>query len=588
MSDETGIAAAGDDRRSRRERELTSLYATARSLAALGEVDEVLAAIVRHAHELMGVDLTYLSVLDGDHLRMRASAGAVSVEFTNAEVSSTTGIGGRVIATRSPFWVSNYLTESAIEHSTAFDALVRDEGLVALLGVPLLAAGRVLGILYVADRVERPYTPDEVALLSALADHASVALENARLYEESRSALAELQLAYRTIERSGQVHEALGRVVLTGGGEAEVAALLHEALGGRVTMLDRQDAVVATRTDAEHAEGDAAATWHSALLESRRDGRSVTREEGGGWQTVTAINTGDAYLGAIVWWHPDQPDPVDVRTVERASHIVGLLALKQEAVVQAEERLRGEVLTELIRSTLPLGTELLSRGRAMRVDLADFNALVVVETDTRDAVEVHRRLGLAARDWHGLVGIYAGQATLAVRSDDLPLTVRSLHRTLRSALGTPVLVCGAALDGHAGGFARAFALASRCARVLALAGIDDVGTTTTENGMYAALFDPERGEELDSFLDATLGDLLAHDRRNRTVLVETLSTYFANNGNVARTAREMHVHTNTLLKRLERVSSVLGEDWNGVNKALPLQLALRMHQLQGALGHPAG
>lgn len=576
-----------EERRSARERELASLYATARSLAALGEVDEVLSAIVRHAHELMGVDLTYLSVLDGDHLRMRASAGAVSAEFTNAEVSSTTGIGGRVIATRSPFWVSSYLTEPAIEHSSAFDALVRDEGLVALLGVPLLAAGRVLGILYVADRVERPYTPDEVALLSALADHASVALENARLYEESRAALAELQAAYRTIERSGQVHEALGRVVLTGGGEAEVAALLHEALGGRVTMLDRHDAVVATRTDPLHVgadgPGEPSKNWRTALLESRREGRSVTAEERGGWQTVTAINTGDAYLGAIVWWHPARPDPVDVRTVERASHIVGLLALKQEAVVQAEERVRGEVLTELIRSAQPLGPELLSRGRAMRVDLAAFTALVVVESTGRDAVELHRRLGVAARDWRGLVGIYAGQATLALRSDDLPLTVRSLHRTLRAALGSPVLVCGSALD-VGGGFARSFALASRCARVLTLAGVDDVGTTTVENGMYAALFDPERSEELDSFLDATLGDLIAHDRRNRTALVETLATYFAHHGNVARTARAMHVHTNTLLKRLDRVAGVLGEDWNGAHQALPLQLALRLHGLRGALG----
>jgi GAF domain-containing protein len=579
-------AARADPDRSQRERELSSLYATARSLAALGEVDEVLAAIVRHAHDLMRADLTYLSVLEAGHLRMRASEGTVSPRFTRAEVSSTTGIGGRVIATRSPFWVSNYLTESEIEHSTTFDALVRDEGLVALLGVPLLAADRVLGILYVADRVERPYDADQVALLSALADHASIALENARLYEESRSALARLQIAYRTIERSGQVHEALGRVVLTGGGESEVAALLHQALGGRVTMIDRRDRVVATRTDLELSRSaePAASSWRDALLESRREGRSVSTVHGDGWQTVTAITTGDTYLGAIAWRHPTQPDPFDVRTVERASHIVGLLTLKQDAVVQAEERLRGEVLTELIRSSTPLSPELVSRGRAMRLDFTSFTALVLVETDSSDAVEAHRRLTVCARDWAGLVGIYAGRATLAVRSDDLQLTVRSLHRQMRSALGTPVLVCAAALDGGPGGFSRAFTLASRCARVLSLAGVDDVGTTTVENGMYAALFDPERGEELDAFMASTLGDLVAHDERNNTVLVATVTEYFANNGNVARTARAMHVHANTLLKRLDRVASVLGEDWNSAQRALPVQLAVRLHQLRTALG----
>lgn len=582
----TDAAEPDERRRGRRDRELASLYATARSLAALGEVDEVLAAIVRHAHELMGADLTYLSVLDGEHLSMRASAGVVSAAFTSAEVSSSTGIGGRVIATRSPAWVSNYLTEDSIEHSPAFDQLVRDEGLTALLGVPLLAPpDRVLGILYVADRVDRRFDPDEVALLSALADHASVALENARLYDESRSALLQLQDAYRTIERSGQVHEALGRVVLTGGGETEVATLLGDSLGGRVTMLNRRDQVVATRRDAEdasaHEPGTPDPTWSAALVESRRTGKAVVTQQPGGWETVNAITTGDTYLGAIVWWHAAAPQPVDVRTIERASHIVGLLTLKQEAVVQAEERLRGEVLTELIRSGPSLSSELLSRGQALGIDLAGFNAVVVVEPGSVDVTQAHRRLVSVAREWHGLVGTYAGRAALALHSDDLTLTARSLHRGLRAQLGTPVVVCGAAVDPA--GFARAFALASRCARVLVLAGVDDLGTTTVENGMYAALFDPDRGDELDAFLQSSLGDLLHHDRRHNTVLVETLTSYFACQGNVARTARELHVHNNTVLKRLDRVASVLGTEWSSPDRALPLQLALRLHELRAGL-----
>jgi GAF domain-containing protein len=585
MTGPSGTSGPDERRRSRRDRELASLYATARSLAALGEVDEVLTAIVRHAHELMGADLTYLSVLEGEHLSMRASAGVVSAAFTSAEVSSTTGIGGRVIATRSPAWVSNYLTEESIEHSPAFDQLVRDEGLIALLGVPLLAPpDRVLGILYVADRVDRNFDPDEVALLSALADHASVALENARLYDESRSALLQLQDAYRTIERSGQVHEALGRVVLTGGGEAEVATLLGDSLGGRVTMLNRRDQVVATRrdaADASHEPGAPEPPWSAALVESRRTGKAVVTQQAGAWETVNAITTGDAYLGAIVWRHAAAPQPVDVRTIERASHIVGLLTLKQEAVVQAEERLRGEVLTELIRSGPSLSSELVSRGQALGIHLAGFNAIVVVEPGGVDATQAHRRLVSVAREWHGLVGTYAGLAALALHSDDLTLTVRSLHRGLRAQLGTPVVVCGAGVDGS--GFARGFALASRCARVLVLAGVDDLGTTTVENGMYAALFDPERGEELDAFLDSALGDLLQHDRRHNTVLVATLTSYFACNGNVARTAREMHVHNNTLLKRLDRVASVLGADWSLPDRALPLQLALRLHELRAGL-----
>src|SRR5687767_12638400 len=50
------------EHRRRRERELASLYATARDLAALRSVDEVLTAIVRRAHTLMATDLAFLQV----------------------------------------------------------------------------------------------------------------------------------------------------------------------------------------------------------------------------------------------------------------------------------------------------------------------------------------------------------------------------------------------------------------------------------------------------------------------------------------------------------------------------------------------
>ena len=77
--------------RIRRERELSSLYATARSLTALGEIDAVLDSIVRHAHELIGTDFTYLSLLGGDdELILTASEGTISPAFGAARVPSGT------------------------------------------------------------------------------------------------------------------------------------------------------------------------------------------------------------------------------------------------------------------------------------------------------------------------------------------------------------------------------------------------------------------------------------------------------------------------------------------------------------------
>jgi transcriptional regulator with GAF, ATPase, and Fis domain len=71
-----------------------------------------------------------------------------------------------------------------------------------MLGVPLVAGDRFLGTLIAANREERPFARDDVTLLRAFGDHAAVALENARLYDESRRALHALETAFATKRRS--------------------------------------------------------------------------------------------------------------------------------------------------------------------------------------------------------------------------------------------------------------------------------------------------------------------------------------------------------------------------------------------------
>lgn len=588
MTAKRGHLADQKKARNRRERELASLYATARALTVLGDVDSVLTAIVRHAHELMGTDLTYLSVLseDNSELMLRALEGSIAPQFRTARVPATTGVGGQVITHGAPFWVSTYLNSPELPHDTGFDHLVEAEGIRALLGVPLRANGAVTGILYAADRMDRPFTPDEVALLSAFADHAAVALENARLYAESRSALAELQDAYQTIaaqvtmiERSGQVHEALTRVVLSGGGAAEVAALLVRALEGRVTILNREDAMLVSQ-----AAGDASPPslppLNDLLAESRKTGRCVTgADEDNVRQSVTAILAGDSYLGAVVLSHEQRLSPIDVRTLERAAQIIGLLTLKQDAIVEAEERVRRDLLSEILTSTSPPSPQLLARGAARQLDVTKLDAIMVVRADDIRGNEVTRALHGLSAQWAGLAGEHLGTPALLLRAGDLDLASRSVYRALRQRLGTTVLVCASRVDMASGDCGRAFTLAERCARVLRGIGLTDRPATTGQFGIYSLLFDPARADELQTFISESLGPVLDYDRQRGTDLTATLAAYFEHGGNVTQTAKGIHVHVNTLLKRLDRISAVLGGQWREPDCSLRLHFASRLYQL---------
>lgn len=560
----TRVTTDPSDALVRRQRELASLYATAKSLTALGELDDVLQSIVRHAHDLMGTDFTYLSLVADGRLSARAAEGTISAAFLSATIPAGVGLGGKVLATRRPQWVRNYAASTLIDHDPNFDRLVVTEDLVALLGVPLVIRDEVVGALFAADRSERSFHPGEIALLSAFADHAAVALDNARLYEESRTALQELQVAYRKIEehvavveRAQAIHEALTGVVLEGGTPDDVAQLLADQLGGTVTVLDRADAA----------------------------GRVTTSVDGGIARSVAPIQAGDSHLGALAWSREavgehGVSDDMDLRTLERATHILGLLILKERAVAEASERLSGELLTELMVGGPGISQAQRARTRARNIDPDRLDLVLVADSPASSSTELVRHLHDIARDCAGLAGEHLGRATMIVPSDDDDRTVVDVHRRLRRALGGPVAVVGERAVGH--DWSRAFSLAGRCGAVMKALGHTDLGATTGRYALYAMIFDADRVRELDRFLAASVGPLVDYDERRGTDLVGTLSAYYGHRANVAATARALHVHVNTLLKRLDRVSEVLGVDWRTEND-LELQLGLQLYRLRSAV-----
>jgi DNA-binding PucR family transcriptional regulator len=86
------------------------------------------------------------------------------------------------------------------------------------------------------------------------------------------------------------------------------------------------------------------------------------------------------------------------------------------------------------------------------------------------------------------------------------------------------------------------------------------------------------------FVAATLAAVLEYDAKRGTDLTATLQAFFDAGSSPARAADVLGVHVNTVTQRLERVGRLLGRDWSSPQRALEVQLALRLHRLTGALG----
>ncbi|MGA9870555.1 MAG: GAF domain-containing protein, partial [Rhodococcus sp. (in: high G+C Gram-positive bacteria)] len=136
----------------RREHELGTLFASARDLAEVRDIDGLLERLVSRAHDMMGSDVTYLSEFDSHtrDLHVRKTIGSVTPQFRNLRVPAGMGLASRIADSRSAQWVQRYSEYEDGTHDSAIDDAVSREGIVSILGVPMLSDGRVLGVLFSA------------------------------------------------------------------------------------------------------------------------------------------------------------------------------------------------------------------------------------------------------------------------------------------------------------------------------------------------------------------------------------------------------------------------------------------------------
>lgn len=143
------------------------------------------------------------------------------------------------------------------ERSSGFPA--HHPPMESFLGVPVVVRGEVFGNLYLTDKADGPFTSEDEELVAALAATAGIAIDNARLFAESRrrerwsAALAEISSTLL----SGDVEEPLAVVVETVASAvgAELACLVRPVDGGLLIEVARGEGAVALEGTIVSAEG---------------------------------------------------------------------------------------------------------------------------------------------------------------------------------------------------------------------------------------------------------------------------------------------------------------------------------------------
>jgi len=567
----------------RHEIEISALYATVGQLTARRDVELVLRTVVERARELLGSDLGYIMLLDegGEVLRMRVAVGNRTDAFMQIQRPVRPGVSAYV---GRPISTPDFLNDSGLDHDAATDDLVRLEGLRSLLGVPLRTDLAALGTLVVGNRFVKEFSDPEIALLSSLGEHAALALDNARLYEDavaaaeaSAAARTEAESHLRRLQSAEEVHHRLTEVLLAGQGVAGVADTLANAFGAGLLITDWRYNVLANA--GSDVKVDRQGCVASGLLR-RRDVRAALDRCASELETVTIgqthllapIAARRELLGYIWAGIATEETQEMLRTsIEQAARVVALEMLREREAVETERRLRRDFVYELLSERTPEPIVLEPRAKQVWRNYGLDHRPLVISVLSRHAVggnpvERARRLLVEDRpaDFVTVHGSYLILLTTCIERTRVIEEANAIRQLLaRNGIDACVAV-GAQCKGLAE--TRSSVLSAR--RLVELLSPRSI---LWAEGLepLTVLFEPSQRDRLESFVRRTLAPL-----EGKETLMTTLHAYYEAAGNRAEAARRIGVHVNTLRQRLERIEAIAGGSIDESTRALPLRLAL--------------
>lgn len=169
------VATSGDAERLRRLQLVTD--------AALAHLDleELLAELLTRVRDALLADTAAVLLLDHarNELVARSAVGLEEAVEQGVRIPMGGGFAGLIAAERRPVILDD------VKERDVLNPILREKGVKSLLGVPLSSSDSVLGVLHVGTLEPRLFTEDDQELLGLVASRAALAIEKARIHEET-------------------------------------------------------------------------------------------------------------------------------------------------------------------------------------------------------------------------------------------------------------------------------------------------------------------------------------------------------------------------------------------------------------------
>jgi purine catabolism regulator len=470
---------------------------------------------------------------------------------------------------------------------------------VDLLGDTLAAAKErgAVAVLVLEEMDSIPkQLPDDLPILHAPAE-ADLRMVQRRVLEAIVNKRAVL------MERGVRMHAQFSQLIAEGNGLPGLAHAIADISGCGVLVQDKRGRILTDFPSASMVgiwevvleQLSSLNSLPGVLLDRKRAGIQtglVTQEIPGNLArlvspiTVSSVIRG--YLSLVCL--ESEFDELDHLVVEQGALVCAIEMARKKAIRETEKRLKGDLLAALLQETLsPRDAELWVQTMGLDVEQAHIAIRFIWDGDNPPSRrrletivngEVTRKKLKVIINPLGMEVICFCQVPPQVSRAELALSLGMAvieqakteypQTPVRCGVGTTAIELSEWRDSfrQAG---QALAMARRFGGRKPL--------YFPDLSVYRLLLQIEHNPELITFQEETLGPLSSHE--NCAEMTHTLEAYFEHNGNISQTAEALFIHRNTLIYRMERITSIINLDLDNPENRLAVQLALHIFRMKG-------
>ncbi len=549
-----------------------------REISILNDINTLLTKILENALSVIpsaDFGVLWMYEKEEDALIPKAWAGGPGEEIKNMRMKVGEGIIGKTFKENQSMILTSYMdvlkasssvSEKNLRH--LLDAY-KFENLQSVISVPISVEEQILCVLIIYQNGKIPLlTIEDKQLLESFSDQVSIALMNSKLFEN-------LKLQNELLLQRDQIHQTLMKLSLQNTGMQVIANEIRRMIKHRLVIVDLTD-------DSSFASPRQWISYADIMRIIRTENSpafytfDIDGEMVDGY-VQPIIGVGQILGVLLIGTNECELLPLDKLIIEQASSIIALEMIRKQTIVDSFYK----KIHDLFHDFLMCKDHVLLTKKAeeLGIYLNSYNAVIVIQLSTSSDIQVmdmqvHFLIGEIKKYFQQHAPIVFGFGNKITvlcqfkrQGNEILNLVQQMQTNWQKTNNTLLKIGIGSMYQGLENILKSYNEADKALSFLitrqrwGIMHYQEIGVNR--------LFIHQTQDELLSFVNEIFQPL--ENAKNQ--LEETLLVYLEQNASAGETAKQLHIHVNTLYQRLKKIEEILNMSFNNPEDVLKLQLA---------------